>query len=78
MVAGLRNSIGIYFFYCRYFTDKGLLDRLPTLFLILAGIYAVCQIIGIAALSKPPEDEVEAKRLLNDSRSSDGQIHGYY
>ncbi|XP_060593786.1 oxalate:formate antiporter-like [Ruditapes philippinarum] len=60
----------------KYFTDKGLLDRLPTLFLILAGIYAVCQIIGIAALSKPPEDEVEAKRLLNDSRSSDGQIHG--
>ncbi|XP_053403164.1 oxalate:formate antiporter-like [Mercenaria mercenaria] len=58
----------------KYFTDKELLDRVPTLFLILAGVYAVCQSIGIVALAKPPQD-TEAKRLLNDS-SVNENMHG--
>ncbi|XP_045202340.2 uncharacterized protein LOC123555816 [Mercenaria mercenaria] len=40
----------------KYFTDKEVLDRVPTLFLILAAVYAVCQSIGISALTKPLQE----------------------
>ncbi|VDD96917.1 unnamed protein product [Enterobius vermicularis] len=36
-----------------YFTQKDLLDRVPKVFLLLAGIYAVLQILGIILLCRP-------------------------
>ena len=38
----------------RYFTDPGLLDRVPTCFLILGACYLGMQLIGIAMLTTPP------------------------
>lgn len=38
-----------------YFTDQDLLHRVPNLFLILGGSYAVMQLVGSLLLTNPPE-----------------------
>ena len=40
----------------KYFTDPELLDRVPLLFLVLGGTYAVMQLVGSLLLTNPPED----------------------
>ena len=40
----------------KYFTDAELLSRVPTLFLILGGTYAVMQLIGSLLVTDPPAD----------------------
>ena len=42
----------------RYFTDKEVLDRVPPLFLLLAGIVAAAQVVAVAILRDPTADEV--------------------
>ncbi|XP_014667549.1 PREDICTED: uncharacterized protein LOC106809104, partial [Priapulus caudatus] len=56
---------------CRYFSQKQLLDRVPSFFLVFGGIYAVIQLIGCCLLfSAPPtvalneEKEDEEKKPL--------------
>ena len=39
-----------------YFTDSDLLDRVPFVFLVLGGIYAVMQFIGSVLIANPPHD----------------------
>ena len=39
-----------------YFTDHDLLDRVPSVFLILGGTYAVMQFIGSMLIANPPHD----------------------
>ncbi|KAL3848576.1 hypothetical protein ACJMK2_019426 [Sinanodonta woodiana] len=43
----------------RYFSDDDLLDRVPTCFLILGGIYSGMQIIGIILITSPPAEETD-------------------
>ena len=40
----------------RYFTDPRLISRVPTVFLILGGTYAVLQFIGSMLITNPPEN----------------------
>ncbi len=41
-----------------YFTTSSLLDRVPTIFLILGGTYAVMQFVGSMLLTDPPKDHL--------------------
>lgn len=47
----VKNANGM-----EYFTDPELLDRIPVLFLVLGGTYAVLQLVGSLLLTNPPED----------------------
>ena len=40
----------------KYFTQQDLIDRVPNIFLILGGIYAVMQFVGCMLLFNPPEE----------------------
>ena len=40
----------------KYFTDPRLISRVPTVFLILGGTYAVMQFVGSMLIINPPED----------------------
>jgi MFS family permease len=40
----------------KYFTDAELLSRVPTLFLILGGTYAVMQLVGSLLVTDPPDN----------------------
>ncbi|XP_060593787.1 uncharacterized protein LOC132748238 [Ruditapes philippinarum] len=57
----------------KYFTNKEVLDRIPTFFLLLAGIYAITQFLGILLIFTHPSDRQEAKRL---SYSEDNANYG--
>ncbi|XP_053404678.1 uncharacterized protein LOC123553875 isoform X2 [Mercenaria mercenaria] len=46
----------------KYFTDKDVLDRIPKVFLLLAGIYVCLQCIGILLLTTRPTDTELARR----------------
>ncbi|CAG0896722.1 unnamed protein product [Darwinula stevensoni] len=51
-----------------YFTDEDILNRVPSLFLIMGGTYAVIQVIGCLLLKNPPqhfEQEREGIRVKN-------------
>lgn len=52
----------------KYFTDAELLDRVPTLFLILGGTYAVMQLVGSLLVTDPP-----ANYLTDSSNSNTAQ-----
>lgn len=39
----------------KYFTEQEILDHVPTLFILLAVIYLTMQVIGILAISEPPD-----------------------
>ena len=54
---------------CRYFMDKELLDRVPSLFLLLSAIWASMQIIGIGFMREPTEDELSQLIKLSESGS---------
>lgn len=40
----------------KHFTEPELLDRVPTMFLILAGTYAVMQLVGSLLITNPPDE----------------------
>lgn len=42
----------------RYFVDKDLLDRVPSLFLLLGAIWASMQIIGLFFMRNPTDEEL--------------------
>ena len=50
-----------------YFTDPDLLDRVPFVFLLLGGIYAVMQFIGAMLIVNPPPDY---EKLLDKQKFS--------
>lgn len=56
----------------KFFTNTALLDRVPKLFLLLAGIYVGCQILGIIALSEPGSSNAiqtrTARRMENTEK----------
>ena len=54
----------------KYFTDAELLSRVPTLFLILGGTYAVMQLIGSLLITDPPPN------YLTESSNSDTAQEG--
>ncbi len=43
----------------RYFLDTDLLDRVPSLFLLLAGVFAALEIPGMLLLREPTEEELK-------------------
>lgn len=57
----------------RYFTDEDLLNRVPTMFLILGGAYLAMIAIGVACLSEPQSntEEVEIGNEKDTSKSND-------
>ena len=59
----------------RYFTDSDLLDRVPNIFLILGGTFAIMQLIGAIFLVNPlpPLDNSEYHPILSDDQSHDQQ-----
>ena len=46
-----------YVFY-RYFGQEDILAKVPSCFLLIGGVYALIQLIGVILLSEPPEDFV--------------------
>ncbi|XP_052783111.1 uncharacterized protein LOC128219342 [Mya arenaria] len=54
-----------------YFTDQALLDRVPRVFFLLAGIYIALQVIGVFLTSPvPPEnDHIRVSRMREDQPS---------
>ncbi|XP_060570539.1 uncharacterized protein LOC132728868 isoform X1 [Ruditapes philippinarum] len=50
----------------RYFTDAELLDRVPTMFLILGGSYLAMIILGVACLVQPPVKTNEVNILQDE------------
>ncbi|KAL4220759.1 hypothetical protein ACF0H5_021153 [Mactra antiquata] len=56
----------------KYFTDKHVLDRVPGIFLLLAGIYVVSQTIGILIIADPPDYKNLAK--MPDDNGSDRNL----
>ena len=54
----------------KYFTDAQLLSRVPTLFLILGGTYAVMQLIGSLLITDPPIDYLSESS--NDDTTQEG------
>ena len=55
-----------------YFTDPDLLHRVPSMFLLLGGIYAVMQLIGSLLITNPPEDYYSQK---SEEICKSGQYH---
>ena len=47
----------------RYYKDPDMLDRIPGMFLLLGGIFAICGIIGTILISEPDEETVEALEI---------------
>ncbi len=64
----LEAALFFMFFFCsifaiqnyRYFLDGDLLDRVPSLMLLVSGIFVAMQIPGIILLREPSEKEVKA------------------
>ena len=54
-----------------YFTDHDLLDRVPFVFLILGGSYAVMQFIGSMLIVNPPHDFEQLRSTQQPSSSSE-------
>lgn len=61
-----------------YFTDGNLLDRVPTVFLILGSIYVILQVVGSLMIVDPPEDtdDQDENEGLEDSVSS--RAHDFF
>lgn len=57
----------------RYYTQQDLLDRVPTMFLILGATYATMQFIGCMFLVNPSE-ELQKQWLAQQSSSSSGEL----
>eukprot|EP00117_Sycon_ciliatum_P022793 scpid70333/ scgid19552/ Inner membrane protein yhjX len=53
----------------KYFDDKDVLDRVPQVFLVLAGVYAGMQIIGCLLIADPPEN-VQARKPATETESA--------
>ena len=58
----------------KYFTDPDLLNRVPTLFLILGGTYAVMQLIGSLLVTDPPASYL-GESSKNDTVQEDTHLH---
>lgn len=58
LVSCLHQSVDLiikkHFSFCRYFSEPELLDRVPNVFLLLGGCYAILQLIGSLLLGNPP------------------------
>ena len=59
----------------RYFVDKEVLDRVPPLFLLLAGISAAVQVVALAVLRDPTAEELN--EILVMISLSDESNHYY-
>ena len=55
-----------------YFTDKDLLDRVPFIFLVLGGTYAVMQFVGSMLIVNPPHIITESSRSSREKRLEGG------
>ena len=44
---------------CRYFLDKNVLDRVPSMFLMLGGIFASMELLAVLLIREPSNKEVE-------------------
>ena len=53
-----------------YFLDDDLLDRVPEIFLILGGIYAVLQIVGSLMIVDPPEETDDTEIQEEDEEAN--------
>jgi hypothetical protein len=47
----------LYLYIYRYFTNKEVLDRIPKVFVLLAGIYVIAQFLGIILIFTHPSDK---------------------
>ncbi|XP_025078696.1 LOW QUALITY PROTEIN: uncharacterized protein LOC112554856 [Pomacea canaliculata] len=48
----------------KYFSQEDVLERVPTIFLLLGGCYAAMQLLGVLLLSNPPPDYLESSYIL--------------
>ena len=58
----------------KYFTDAELLSRVPTLFLILGGTYAVMQLVGSLLVTDPPDDYLTADSSNSNTAREETQL----
>ena len=63
MIKGF-NIIVLFLEFCRYYSDKEILDRVPSCFLLLGACYAVLQLIGSMLITFPPTEAGEYKQVL--------------
>lgn len=49
-----------------YFVDKNVLERVPWMFLLLGGIYALMGILAVLLISDPPEERTQLDVLIDD------------
>ena len=57
-----------------YFSHDEILDRVPTVFLLLGGIYVVLQVVGCLMIVDPPGDESQQSGEDNDSHNPEQSI----
>ena len=58
----------------KYFTDAELLSRVPTLFLILGGTYAVMQLVGSLLVTDPPDNYLAADSSNSNTAQEGTQL----
>eukprot|EP00036_Acanthoecidae_sp_10tr_P015247 CAMPEP_0206290826 /NCGR_PEP_ID=MMETSP0106_2-20121207/2815_1 /ASSEMBLY_ACC=CAM_ASM_000206 /TAXON_ID=81532 /ORGANISM="Acanthoeca-like sp., Strain 10tr" /LENGTH=423 /DNA_ID=CAMNT_0053721389 /DNA_START=143 /DNA_END=1410 /DNA_ORIENTATION=- len=56
-----------------YFIDDKLLDRVPTVFLLLAAIYVAMQVVGCALISNPPRFNTPVARPASTTKADDDE-----
>ena len=52
------NNVNTLINGCRYFVDSEVLDRVPSLFLLLGGIWATMELISIVFIRAPTKEEL--------------------
>ena len=53
--------------FCRYFVDSEVLDRVPSLFLLLGSIWALMQYLSIVFIRDPSSEELQELRKVQRS-----------